>query len=590
MKYIIKTKRSGKTYTQQESEQVIEEICQQAKFSRNGDFIYEGIETRIPIKCDKCGNEWSPTFKNIKKGYGCKNCFYVSTRNNEDDIIDKLKEASNGRYIWNDFNYEGINQVIKLHCLKDKNHTWEAPITRLINYKTGCPHCKVDDFVSSNKKSQDEVERQLKEVGEGRFTYEPFVYEFYRQRIKVNCLINPIHKWETTIDSLINAKSGCPECNKESFRDKVRKSQEEVEKELKKVLAGKYTYTPFVYKNSSQMVKLHCKKHNTTWETSVANALKEPKCKRCLSDELFGETLKTEVKSKERRDFRNSMPINENLVRFNMMGYNMKEKRFKAFLNTLKLDFVLKAKNYSLLKPYWYTTKDVRISLKCNKDGHEWTTSLGEIIRGSGCMKCSRIKSSESQLKSKEQVLKELDGLSKNKYSYNKDFEYKGIHNTEKISCKCLVCGNNFETNLNSLFQGHGCRKCASKVVGDRNRLDKEDVLERLKENSEGKYIWEDFEYKTISQKIKLQCLKNSEHKWEASISALTSKSNPSGWPHCNPKYSKIETKIREYVESIVEPYGLEVEANNRSIIPSLKDPRFFMEIDIFTPCIKTRF
>lgn len=437
--YNISIKSTNRKFTQQEAETIMNEICSQTTFSLNGSFVYENNKTRIPLKCDVCGNEWSPTFDSIKSGKGCSKCSYK-------------KNAS-------------------------------------------------------------------------------------------------------------------------SFRRK----QEDVEKDLNNILQGKYTYKPFVYENKNQSITLYCQKHNHEWINKIENILKGQKCKFCAKEELYGETLKNEVKSKERRDFRNSIPINENLVRFNMMGYNIKDKRFKGLINTLKLDFVLKAKDYSLLKPYWYTTKDVRISLKCNKDGHEWATSLGEIIRGAGCIKCAKIKTSELNLKPKEEVLKQLDEVSKGRYSYDRDFEYKGVVNSDYISCKCLVCDDEFETSLISLLQGHGCRKCANKTIGDKNRLDKEEVLERLKNSSEGRYIWEDFDYCGTLQKIKLQCLRNGSHTWETSISNLIY-GDKSGCPHCNPKYSKIETKIREYVESIVEPYGLEVEANNRSIIPSLKDPRFFME------------
>lgn len=115
-----------------------------------------------------------------------------------------------------------------------------------------------------------------------------------------------------------------------------------------------------------------------------------------------------------------------------------------------------------------------------------------------------------------------------------------------------------------------------------------DEVERQLKEVGEGRFTYEPFVYEFYRQRIKVNCLINPIHKWETTIDSLINAK--SGCPHCNPKYSKIETKIREYVESIVEPYGLEVEANNRSIIPSLKDPRFFMEIDIFIPALKLGF
>lgn len=83
------------------------------------------------------------------------------------------------------------------------------------------------------------------------------------------------------------------------------------------------------------------------------------------------------------------------------MGYKLGKYEFKGLINTLKLDYVVKTKNFTLLNPYWYKNKDVRIKLKCGIDGYEWETSLGEVIRGTGCKKCGRISGVKERMRKK---------------------------------------------------------------------------------------------------------------------------------------------------------------------------------------------
>ena len=259
--YHLKTIKKGKKYTQEEVESTISEICTQTTFSLNGSFIYENVFTRIPLKCDVCNTEWSPSFDSLKRG-------------------------------------------------------------------TGCPKCGITS--SSNTR---------------------------------------------------------------------RKTQEQVEKELINILGNKYTFKPFIYKNNMQIIEVYCEKHKHIQKTNIFNILRGSRCEFCAREELYGEITKRPEYNKYRSEFRKNFPINEKILRFNMMGYNLNKKQFMGLLNNIRFSKILFERKYTLLKSFWYKTARARIYLRCETDGNEWITDIDTIIKGTRCRKCTDYERSLSMRK-----------------------------------------------------------------------------------------------------------------------------------------------------------------------------------------------
>ena len=76
--------------------------------------------------------------------------------------------------------------------------------------------------------------------------------------------------------------------------------------------------------------------------------------------------------------------------------------------------------------------------------------------------------------------------------------QYTGNHNT--IHVECLICGHNWHSDAANLLQGHGCQKCAGKILKTQEIFEKE--LFEINPNIKviGKYI-------NNHTKIKCECL-----------------------------------------------------------------------------------
>lgn len=95
------------------------------------------------------------------------------------------------------------------------------------------------------------------------------------------------------------------------------------------------------------------------------------------------------------------------------------------------------------------------LEVKCDIDGHKWTTSAAHLIHDkSGCPKCRGIAK-----KTTSDFVTELYSKTQSIYTIG---EYKG--NKTKMLCHCCVCGNEWYASPNSLLKKdpHGCPKCAS--------------------------------------------------------------------------------------------------------------------------------
>jgi len=88
--------------------------------------------------------------------------------------------------------------------------------------------------------------------------------------------------------------------------------------------------------------------------------------------------------------------------------------------------------------------------------GHEWEAQIKARVRGNGCPKCRNIKNSIRLRKTPETFSQEI------KFA-NPNVEVIGsyVSAKEKILCRCLFCGKEWETLPGNLLKGHGCPKCA---------------------------------------------------------------------------------------------------------------------------------
>ena len=204
-------------------------LTTESDFNKN----FKGVKTRIRLRCTKDDYEWETNIDNlINSRRGCRRC----SRHEEWDYL-RLQEAiSNLRYpdgspvctlemseadFIKAYKKDGVDAKILVRCLVDQDHYWSPRLNDLINNKTGCPHCYIDNKLWNYEKLKLAISELRYPDGSLVCTLEMSEAEFIKAyeidgvetKIPVRCAVNQDHYWSPMLNDLINNKTGCPHCN-----------------------------------------------------------------------------------------------------------------------------------------------------------------------------------------------------------------------------------------------------------------------------------------------------------------------------------------------------------------------------------------
>ena len=187
-------------------------------------------------------------------------------------------------------------------------------------------------------------------------------------------------------------------------------------------------------------------------------------------------------------------------------------------MNTLTKNFIERIKQYHKEYDYSqveYINSRTKVKIICPKHG-EFFALPGNLLKGSGCKKCSSEQSKKNQSKSVEQFVKEAKEIYGDKYDYSL-VEYKNAITKVKIICK--EHNNIFEQTPAAHLKGIGCKQCLSellssggyketKQVKDKQTRKKttEQFIEKAKQIHGDKYDYSLVEYKNTDTKVKIIC------------------------------------------------------------------------------------
>ena len=249
---------------------------------------------------------------------------------------------------------------------------------------------------------------------------------------------------------------------------------------------------------------------------------------------------KTAIKCRCKIDGYEWTPIPNDLLNGHGCPKCAKKKRAQSRTKTYEQfmeDFKIKnkhAQSIEILEPY--TKVHTEIKCRCKICEHEWTPTPSNLLNGHGCPKCKGIRITQNRTKTHEQFMRELE--TKNKHGH--DIEILGDYENDKakIKCRCKICGYKWSPTANSLLHGHGCPKCAGKVIPTTEEF--KEKLYQISPDIEvlGSYI-------DSGTKIKCRC-KICEHTWEATPNNLL---KGSGCPKCTT--SKGEKRIAQYLDNL---------------------------------------
>lgn len=97
-----------------------------------------------------------------------------------------------------------------------------------------------------------------------------------------------------------------------------------------------------------------------------------------------------------------------------------------------------------------------------------------------------------------------------------------------KVLVKCNVCSHEFEAKPPHLFNGHGCPKCARKLVGMKCRSNTDEFVRKAKEIHGNVYDYSKVEYSTNRNPVCITCPVHGDF-WQTPHSHLRG----SGCPEC---------------------------------------------------------
>lgn len=297
------------------------------------DSDYLNARTKVTIICPIHG-KFQQTPDAHLAGKGCSKC--KSFGKSTEDIIQELQAIHGNKYDFSDVEYKGRSKKVIVHC-NICGHTWMPSAGSLLS-GNGCPKCRSLNNSLRFRMSDHEFKERLAAINSNITPLNQ--YETAKSRIKCKCSICG-YMWESSAGSLL-AGTGCPKCS-----GNLKKTHDEFVREMNSIspsieIIGKYI-------NAKTKIDVKCKTCGYVWSIKANNLQQGQTCPQCAN--------------KHRND----------------------EKRYT------QSEFVkiMRDTNPNIRILGEYVNAHTRLKVKCLKCGNEWSPIPWDILRGTGCPRCS---------------------------------------------------------------------------------------------------------------------------------------------------------------------------------------------------------
>ena len=261
---------------------------------RLDDFV--NIRTKIRWECLTCGWIWSAKPQSVVCiENGCPGCSGKRKLTNE--IMDSYIIGKNFVRVGD---VSGKDIQIEWKCLKCL-HNWEASPGSIKNSNSGCPKCA--ELYCDNQM----IDSRLKEMNRAVVRVSDYVKSSMKMEWK--CLICE-QNWLACSNSVISAKTGCPNCTPCGFSKKAITWMDNISKENNILIQHAENGGEIRLPNTKYKVDGFCKENNTVYEFygdvyhgNLEIFAPEAKChpynKRVTAKELCDKTITRENNIKE---------------------------------------------------------------------------------------------------------------------------------------------------------------------------------------------------------------------------------------------------------------------------------------------------
>jgi len=390
---------------------------------------YNGYHSNITYLCQKHGLVIQKAGDHLRSKFGCPKCGKELKQSNklfQKEFIQKAIEIHGDKYDYSNINFTSTKKKINIFCKTHKKIFSQYAGSHLQGY--GCPKCGIEKMKksksakpskvkkyfrkhSTNKKDNNIVVEQFKQVHGDKYDYSSVVYKGDRIKVEIYC--------DKCKESFIQKPSshlqgaGCPWCS-----GRIKDTKHWIEKAIK-VHGDKYDYSETQYINIKTKVKILCKEHGIFEILPQKHLLRKQGCSVC----------------------------GENKLR-NTFSYS-------------KDDFIKKAKeihknkyNYSRVI---YKNGKEKVEIICSKHGSFWQSPQKHVNRGDGCPECMY----ENRKMTIKDFVKRAKEIHINKYDYSNiklEFNNKAMY---ALNIICLTHGI-FSQRVDGHLKGVGCPRCNS--------------------------------------------------------------------------------------------------------------------------------
>jgi len=333
---------------------------------------------------------------------------------------------------------------------------------------------------------------------------------------------------------------GCPYCSKEQRKKKTKMTNENYKELVIKKHGIKYDLSKVKYNGMRECVTATCHIHGD-FDIIAYDFAHLRGCPKCGAKERFkSENNNVDIQEKKEEKLTTESFIKKSNEIFN--GYYIYDK---TDLNN--------------------KDEKRRVCIICPVHGEFWQNPYSHL-KGHGCSKCGHEKGANAQQMTTEQYIEKANKIHNFKYIYT-ETEYNGCY--EDVTVICPIHGK-FTQKAYVHLQGHGCPKCANKIISDQIISSTEEFIEKAKHV----HYYENNDYSKViykGAKIPVTIICENGHEYSQMPNKHLS---GHGCPYCTHNVSNPEKELTEYIESL----GFNVENNNRKILTDAK------EIDLIVP------
>ena len=514
---------------------------------------YINNATKLKARCKIDNYVWDVRPTQLLRGGKCPQCNKKKQTKSHEDFVLEINQINSDIEILD--KYINNHTKIKVRCLIDDNEWDVRPASLLKGY--GCPKCS-----NRYKRSHEEFIEEISSINKNIEILGRYINN--KTKLKCRCLIDG-NEWDAIPSGLLQGQ-GCPKCgnvykrNHSEFIEEMSVINKDIE------ILGKYI-------NNREKIKCRCLIDNYEWEAIPSNLLRNQGCPKCAIEkrkearrkphsqfidelkvinadiEVLGEYINnaTRLKCRCLIDDYEWEAIPRNLLQGQgcpKCGGTMQKTHFE-FVDQVK------EINADIEILGQYTNSKVKVKCRCLIDNYEWDANPPTLLKGHGCPKCAAKRISEARAKTHEEFIEALHMINKNIEVLDK---YNGARN--RIKCRCLVDGNEWETTPDNLLQGCGCSKCGDRSVSEKLRKTHEQFINELKEINSDIEVLD--RYSTNNTSIRCRCLVDG-NEWDVLPSSLLMGAR---CPKCSNKYSKGEVEVDLYCKTNLFKYEKQYRIN----------------------------